>query len=501
MYIVSDLSSADIKNVVLTSKRLYEIGCTSQNYKIAMNNYLLSEADHKEALTITKRRFREVFIQKVNYLNDHLKYLESLFDCRGFDVTVLELKEVGIKNLYLEHLLRKLPNLTKLIFYQVDHVKEKNSEFSLNADPIPLHSLLYLQVSYCSPKIEKIINNLSECSIHEAKLDAINTQTLSNFLMKHETTIKILSVSSQLSSISNVLSTLNAIKLTSLEFSSCRQIMEDKFNSFLEKQDSLESLTISGVYLNDSIWEKICSLKNLRVLNCESGDVSDDRNLITNLSHLTEFSFPYSQRDVIQAFYFFKHENLKILRASFISTTFESFLLLSSNLPNLRTLHAHIRTETMVPAILKNFKNLEHLVIDMEPYFSRLPGCVFHSDGQTLLNLKTLHIKNSFEIDTKTAKKIVVNFTNLEELIFDFTQQFNDECVKILVRGLKKLRVFKLQNCSKRLTKNSLKYLKEYGKNLKNVLIEANFDDECVREILKDRKGMKFAGYDFRIVI
>lgn len=116
------------------------------------------------------------------------------------------------------------------------------------------------------------------------------------------------------------------------------------------------------------------------------------------------------------------------------------FARLKLYIPNLKKLDCMISKTEVIEKLMEYFEDLEYLSI--------LNGCDWDNEfiqsslnEKPMLKLKHLHLQGWMRnIDIKTARKIVRNFSNLEYLWIDECGRLSEKFVKVLLRGLKNLK-------------------------------------------------------------
>jgi hypothetical protein len=94
---------------------------------------------------------------------------------------------------------------------------------------------------------------------------------------------------------------------------------------------------------------------------------------------------------------------------------------------------------------MRYFRNLEELKIEYNTYKNGSQP-QFSLDEKVLLKLKHLHLENCrFKLNTKIARKLVNSFPNLEHLEIYSFDGLTARCIKILLRGMKRLKVLDLE--------------------------------------------------------
>lgn len=121
----------------------------------------------------------------------------------------------------------------------------------------------------------------------------------------------------------------------------------------------------------------------------------------------------------------------------------------------------------------EDLKGLEALSIDYGLYLNDSITSILNE--KVMLKLKHLRIETWFrDLDTKTARKIVNNFGNLESLTIIAGGNLPERSVKILLRGLKNLKEINLigfKNHQELDQEKFLDYVRIYGKKLRKLQV------------------------------
>jgi hypothetical protein len=228
----------------------------------------------------------------------------------------------------------------------------------------------------------------------------------------------------------------------------------------------------------------------------------DKLHRLVNLKKLT-VQGPHYHCNPLNGLKLAVNENLTEIKATFACSSNEFVRDLARCLPNLKKLHV-IEASFYMPYTdcWKYFENLEHLHVCY--YSVKLRFRSDLDDGRVLEKLKFLYlIQEYFCLVQETAEILVHDFPNLEELHISDVSLMPYESIKILLRGLKNLKVLYICDNFEHKDSNVLiNYVKEFGRNLKLFHISCiKLNEKIVRRELSDRKGLKISSIFLKITI
>lgn len=505
------LSLEDFKNFNLACKRFHEIVDNYPHSQLSISTSTFNKAD-AEILRKSRKLYDGVRVSQVYSLNYQYNVLEETFKRTGVFIKKLELRSLPFNRFMLQELLKMLPNLTSLTLFNVEH--QESEEFSAKEETVHLTKLNKLEIyfGYFKSRITEIIDVLSCCVIEEVIFDAAPTDKLLPFLRTHEKSIKKLSLTSNAASMKyiDLLTDLKGLKLESLKLGNERD--REKFSIFARNCPHLKHLFLVGSIVNDLVINVICdNFKELQTLQLigfseMTSNSSDNFHKLTKLRVLEIMKgqeYDDSNLNPLNGLRFAVNENLEELNVPFCNISPGSIAELKSCIPNVKKLNFRTESSEVILEVLKHFKNLEHLTIHQERFWEKIfPKSSLNE--KVLLKLNYLHLNLAIKnIDTKTARRIVNNFGNVEFLKIDNCGHVPERSFKILLRGLKSLREIYLFSITNRLSEQVLDYVKTYGKKLQRIHLGVNYDFHLfpIREILAGKKGLKISGSNFFIEI
>jgi hypothetical protein len=236
---------------------------------------------------------------------------------------------------------------------------------------------------------------------------------------------------------------------------------EDRLLPFLKLQAPyLKFLCLQRVCVTDEYLQTaIDMMPNLETLILKENDfwaisesVTNDLHKLTKLKKLVidladNFGgeFKEVKMNYLKGLRVSSNENLEELQSFFPDLSKEFVMELADNIPNLKKLRIKTRSHKVIEHVLRYFRNLEELKIEYNTY-NKESQPQFSLDEKVLLKLKHLHLENCrFRLNTKVARKLVNNFPNLEYLEIDGFDGLTARCIKILLRGMRRLKVLDLE--------------------------------------------------------
>jgi hypothetical protein len=470
--VIKYLSPADINSMHLVSQRFHELAnLYSTNGKLFISLKLLESKKHVQILKRSSRIFNAMqfgnkgFECLENSSHDStLKFIAQKF---GPQVKQFRIDFYGIsKNVFLEAL-EHMPKLERLDihgWFSREEVTEDNDylvelpnleTIKIFYDDCPSGILYYLE----TPNIKRV--NFSYYAVEEVE----------SFLERFEATIKHLSLESFDENQLDVLPKLKNMRLEHLnmyvgnwELSSWGSLERegDRLLPFLKLQaPGLKFLCLQRVCVTDEYLQVAIDLMpNLETLILkESNYYKISERVINDLHKLTKLKklvidladnykrgeFEEVKTNYLNGLRVSSNENLEELESFFPDLTEEFVKELADNIPNLKKLRMKTRSHKVIEHVLRYFRNLQELKIEYNTY-KKGNQPPFSLDEKVLLKLKHLHLENcQFKFNTKVARKLVNNFPNLEHLeIYSFVG-LTARCVKILLRGMKRLKVLDLE--------------------------------------------------------
>jgi Leucine-rich repeat (LRR) protein len=318
----------------------------------------------------------------------------------------------------------------------------------------------------------KILNFLETPNIKRVKFFHYGVEDVESFLERYQANIKHLSLESFDENQLDVLEKLKNMCLEHLNmyvgnwglaFWMSWRRDEDRLLSFLKLQAPyLNCLCLQRVCVSDEYLQTAIELMpNLETLILKDSDYSAISESVTNDLHkLTKLKklvidladnykrgeFKKVKTNYLKGLRLSFNENLEDLESFFPDLSEEFVRELADNVPNLKKLRMKTRSHRVIEYVMRYFRNLEELKIEYNTYKKGRTQKQLSLDEKVLLKLKHLYLENcQFRLNTKVARKLVNNFPNLEHLeIYSFVG-LTARCIKILLRGMKRLKVLDLE--------------------------------------------------------
>jgi hypothetical protein len=466
--VIKYLSPADVNSMHLVSQRFHELAnLYSTNGKLFISLKLLESKSHVQALKRSSRSFNAMqFGKRFEWLknNSHDSTLKFIAQKFGPQVKQLQLNFKFISKNVLLEALEHMPKLERLDIhgsFSHEEVTEKNDYL------VELPNLETIKI-FDNDCPSGILYYLQTPNIKRVKFLHYGVEEVESYVLEHETSIKHLSLTSFDENQLDLLPKLKNMRLEHLnmyvgnwELSSWGH-EEDRLLPFLKLQaPGLKSLCLQRVCVsNEYLQTAIDLMPNLETLILKESDyweiserVTNDLHKLTKLNKLVidladnykRDEFKRVKTNYLNGLRVSSNENLEELESFFPDLPEEFVKELADNLPNLKKLRMKTRSHTVIEHVLRYFRNLEELKIEYNTYKkgSQPP---FSLDEKVLLKLKHLHLYDCrFKLNTKVARKLVNNFPNLEHLDIYSFDGLTARCVKILLRGMKRLKVLDLE--------------------------------------------------------
>jgi hypothetical protein len=479
----------DIKNLHLSSKRLNEI---ANNHP---HNLLVDPRLNVELFKKSSRIYEDVRISECEKKFSY-EIFEEMFAEIGVFVKKLDLNCSDLSAVSILKFLSLFPNLRSLKF-NWKFVEEEDESEELS---VKLPRLKDLRIETEEPDIfqDKILKNLTGFNLKAISVGFKSSLKLLPFLQSHQKTLKKLT-----------------LKVHSGEFK-CVEFFADL------KDLKLQTLSLNGIMCMSHLdYDFIFEMKALEVLQINhrsseqpqnqlilSPECTDKLYKLTNLQKLEINGF-YSNCNILSGLRFDINENLTELKGPFRSVDQDFVEALARCLPNLRKLTV-LESNFQYTDVWKCFKNLEYLHISHTcNYYDNLTykKLRFRYDvetGEILEKLKNLAINYGyFSLVQETAEILVHDFPNLEELYLSNVSLMPYESIKVLLKGLKNLKVLYIRDNFEHKDSNVLvNYVEEFGRNLKLFHISCiKLNDEIVRQVLGNRKDLRISTLELDITL
>jgi hypothetical protein len=387
--------------------------------------------------------------------NQTLKFVSRKF---GSQVEQFELNHVFMsRHVILKMLKQMMPKLKILkISYSYHHyISDEESD-----QIVTLPKLEVIKMCENDSDMYEILDYLETPNINRAKFYFYHIKKVELYVKKYESNIKYLSLESFEENQLDLLPKLKNMHLEHLNMyvGNWGSMMfpwrndGNVMQKFLKLQTNLKFLCLQRVCVsNEYLQIAIDLMPNLESLILKDGNYSQiSRSVTSNLYKLTKLKKLVIDLADNYKFGEFQHVNVNYLsglKSNVYLEELESFF--PDNVPNLKKLRMKTRSHRVIEHVLRYFRNLEELQIEYYTYQEENQP-QFSLDEKVLLKLKHLHLQDcQFRMNTKVARKLVNNFPNLEYLKIDSFVGLTARCVKILLRGMKRLKDLDLEDgCS-----------------------------------------------------
>lgn len=453
------------------------------------HNLTLDSDLDASALKKSSRVYGEVKISDEGNLfeNEHFTAIEAILKSVGIHVRKLSLESVRMSKQQLATFLKHLSEIQSLTIDGVKVTESKEDSGSVEEEIKLCCKLQELSISSHNGLLEEtLLNCLKESQLSKLSIGHIRKMYYSSDYRRRNLEYKRRKKTDSNEGLVDFLKEQKQLKVLKTVWS---RVSDQTFNTICDTCQELETLEIKQnaeefLELSEKTVENVKKLKNLRKIvmsECRILPFNPLRGLLGPL-----------------------FGNLEVLESSFHNFPPEAIVELSRSITNLKKLTMQHYPQKNLDC-LKGFQNLEDLTAEIRYFNYNGPDeSLFSIDHQIFPNVRYLHIHENFwEINSDTAKEIVHNFPNLEELKLTKFWSMADECIEIFLENLKQMESFISDDSGKlEISRKVVDHLKNYGKNLKRFHIETvDFDAELLRRELKDLKGLRISSSQFDIVL
>ncbi|CAO1375935.1 unnamed protein product [Diamesa tonsa] len=396
--------------------------------------------------------------------------LEASVQTFGIHLKSLQINNGSICPRDLHLLLTLVSNVENLILSDVKTKTNENIKRKKLED-FDLQKLKSLTVKRCSRKIEDIFLKIP---IQSLKIFVSKTynQSFTNRMVSLHPTLEELEIDI-VGNFELSISSLNVLKHLTVK-KEPYGLSPDIFMNFLKNQNQLTSLDISGIKINDHVFEEMTkNMRNLKVLKFIFDGLSGRQfKLLTDLKNLTDLKIEFSE---IENEDFNKLCNIQCLKITNFSAVFyremplTDLTLMAQNNPQLECVSFYHCNKEIVKIFLnycKNIKSFEAIILqDTETIL--IPDTSLVS-----ASLRKFKVVHPISCHTDIMQLLITNCYNLTDLdICIFNGSINDDCFKSILIGMKHLKRFKLYYCDK-LTDSILDLINEHGTKLEYIHLE-----------------------------
>ena len=406
----------------------------------------------------------------INLMNPASLRIETIVQTFGIHLKSIQINNGSICPRDLNLMLSLVSNVENLILSDVK-TKSLENDKRRKLEDFDLQNLKSLTVKRCGRKIEDIFLKIP-IQLLKRFVSKTSNQSFTNRMVQLHPNLEELEMDivGDLAVSINSLAVLKHLTVKKEPFYTSPDILIN----FFKNQNQLISLDISGITINDKVFEEMTrNIRNLESLKyIYDGLTGRQFRLLADLKKLTDLKIEFSE---IENEDFNIFCNIQCLKVTHFSAVFykemplTDLTLMAQNNPQLECVsfyHCNKETVKIFLNYCKNIKSFEAIILqDTETVL--IPGSSLVS-----ANLRKFKVVHPISCHTDMVKFLITNCYNLTDLdICIFNGSIDDDYLKSILMGMKHLKHFKLHYCDK-LTDYVLDLIDEHGTKLESVHLE-----------------------------
>ncbi|KAG5684057.1 hypothetical protein PVAND_013306 [Polypedilum vanderplanki] len=339
----------------LVNSEFYDIVCKIEENKFQLKLIDIDDDEEKFKSIINSRRvFDEVKLMDIRSNENHVTdRMREIFTKYGNDIKKINFYNSKLPESQFIDILSMNKHLQTLILYDVDFsiTEKENVE-------LMLPELKTLKTYLCNFIIPRIIFRFPK--------DTLEHLSINNCILDQQTFGRILQNQQRIKQLEIDPYNVDPAQMSELKLEKLKLLSKRHVKQILQSQQQLITLDLERAHIGDSEFMDICKMTQLKSLRLWIDRISWEKlDNLMKLNKLEELALTYDRLEVEYVTMLSKVPLISIttLKIEFpkLKMLTESFIAISINCPNIKTLVINGQSIGVIGTIVQYFKNLETL--------------------------------------------------------------------------------------------------------------------------------------------